>query len=134
MSFKYTLVCDMLPWVGYDVLEMPDEVLGAANEAGYDGVDLPGDPTRMDGRQWRERVAQYGLEVSEVLLPAVQAAREAARRIQCANNQKQIGMATHNFHTVHGTFPSAWTQEISDFGGMTQHTAFAQLLNFINRT
>jgi len=79
MSFKYTLVCDTLPWVGYDVLEMPDEVLGAANEAGYDGVDLPGDPTRMDGRQWRERVAQYGLEVPE--LSAVQAAREAARRL-----------------------------------------------------
>lgn len=33
MSFKYTLVCDTLPWVGYDVLEMPDEVLGAGLRA-----------------------------------------------------------------------------------------------------
>jgi prepilin-type N-terminal cleavage/methylation domain-containing protein/prepilin-type processing-associated H-X9-DG protein len=52
-----------------------------------------------------------------LLMPAVQAAREAARRASCQNNFRQIGIASHQYHDVHQTFPSGWIDNPNDPNG-----------------
>ncbi|MGE0756432.1 MAG: DUF1559 domain-containing protein [Pirellulaceae bacterium] len=58
-------------------------------------------------------IAIIGILVS-LLLPAVQAAREAARRMQCGNNFKQLTLAMHNYADVHSAFPPAFIRVYFD--------------------
>ena len=51
-------------------------------------------------------IAIIGILVA-LLLPAIQAAREAARRTECTNKMKQLGVAIHNYHDTHKQFPPA---------------------------
>jgi hypothetical protein len=70
-----------------------------------------------------------------LLLPAVQAAREAARRTQCANNLKQLGLGLHNFASAQGVFPSLTTlKNDHPEAGSYQYSFMVDLLPYIERS
>lgn len=64
-----------------------------------------------------------------LLLPAVQQAREAARRSKCKNNLLQIGLALHNYHDTYGCFPPAY---IADADGRPLHSWRVLILPYID--
>jgi prepilin-type N-terminal cleavage/methylation domain-containing protein len=71
-----------------------------------------------------------------LLLPAVQAAREAARRMQCSNNIKKLALALHNYHTTHASLPAgAYCSPggYSDMGLYGGHAWIEGLLPYIEQ-
>ena len=70
-----------------------------------------------------------------LLLPAVQSAREAARRMQCGNNLKQLGLAMANFENAMEEFPIGNMCCTPGSGGSwVGHTAFIQLLPYLEQS
>ncbi|MBX3438227.1 MAG: DUF1559 domain-containing protein [Planctomycetaceae bacterium] len=68
-----------------------------------------------------------------LLLPAVQQAREAARRTQCRNNLKQLGLAMHNYLDTHSSFPPNGVKNSSAGGSNQEWSAQAFILPFLEQ-
>ncbi|EAQ78566.1 DUF1559 domain-containing protein [Blastopirellula marina] len=77
-------------------------------------------------------IAIIGILIA-LLLPAVQQAREAARRMSCTNNLKQLGLAIHNYHDVHLTFPPGGNSSTTWTGRSNQLSLHTFLLPYIEQ-
>src|SRR5262245_18353699 len=69
-----------------------------------------------------------------LLLPAFQAAREAASRMQCANNLKQVGLAVHHCASAHAMLPPAGCFNSGLLAPMPSYSVQARLLPFVEQT
>jgi prepilin-type processing-associated H-X9-DG protein len=70
-----------------------------------------------------------------MLLPAVQAAREAARRMQCSNQLHQLGIALHNYHDTYDSFPAGnWKHDYVTAGYSGSQSAFFSLLPYVEQS
>jgi prepilin-type N-terminal cleavage/methylation domain-containing protein len=74
-------------------------------------------------------IAIIGILVA-LLLPAVQAAREAARRTDCANRIRQVSLAAHNHLSARGTFPSSAEDPYGVGGSFSQYSYLATMLPY----
>lgn len=70
---------------------------------------------------------------TSLLVPAMQSARRDARDTICRNNLKQLGLALHNYHDVHGVFPPAWITREPDGAGYATTGWQCQILPFIDQ-
>lgn len=106
---------------------------------------------KFTGRPERSKVKRLGFTLVELLvviaiigvmvgllLPAVQAAREAARRMSCSNNLKQLALAVHNHHDTFGLFPPSnndprWQQDLNNGNRWDRIGFIPRLLPYIEQ-
>ena len=67
MAFKYSVISETIGRIGHYILETPQPILEAIKRAGFDAVDLPGNPPKLDVDKFRRLLDSTGLEVNEIL-------------------------------------------------------------------
>ena len=67
MPFKYSVIAETIGRIGHYILDTPEPILKAIKRAGYDAVDLPGNPQRLEVDKFRRLLDSTGLEVNEIL-------------------------------------------------------------------